>query len=430
MARLGRSRTCWLAAAVLTTVAVAAAGLLAEVIWRPASGVRLASGVHWLDPFTLSDYRTIEGPFITAENGRAYVLSEEDLPDRAGGVVWSSEDGANWARQPIAVSYPGNPVSRVVWLWFDGGLDLYGFVGDGRGGLIVAGQMDTAFLSGAVGWHAADGVTFRQASVETYMPAGITGVASGHGAVVAIGWTALPPGDTGSQSPPEPAVWTTADGDTWAASSLPGASGFSAAAVVAWRGGFVVFANPNNGAGFGVLASPAPAEAGVWTSGDGRTWQRASQQLTGFSARVAVAIADRLVVFGISHPDDYGYGLPAAWSSSDGRSWVELALPSRGPVSRYCGVAYTGRAAVAVAEPQPVPETADEAGAPNDVWYSGDGSSWQLAPADPDVAVTCQVQTNTPVTGRQLGSVGGHVLLVQAGDKGPIVHLGDVVGMP
>jgi hypothetical protein len=428
MAGLRRSRTCWIVVAVLAMVAIAVAGILAEVVLRPGPGGQPAPAVHWRAPAALSDHRTIEGPFVTEENGRAYVLAEDDLPDLPGGVVWSSADGTNWAGRSMTISYPEYPRSRVF--WFDAGLDLFAFTGDARGGLIVAGQMDTAFLSRAVVWHAADGVTFTRASVANEMPGGIVAAASGSGRLVAIGWTAHPPGDSGSQSAPEPAVWTADDGDTWTVSSLPDASGFSAAAVVAWRAGFVAFANSDPSAGLDSSARRSPSGARVWTSGDGRTWERASQQLVGFSARVAVAVADRVIVFGISHPDGNGFGTPSAWSSSDGRSWVEAVLPSRGPVSRYCGVAYTGRLAVAVAEPQPAPETADEANAPNDVWDSVDGLNWQLAPADPELAVGCQIETNTPVTGEQVSSVGGRVILVEGGNKGPIAHLGDVVGLP
>jgi hypothetical protein len=133
--------------------------------------------------------------------------------------------------------------------------------------------------------------------------AALTGVARGP-----KGWLAV--------GVPGPVAFTSADGVTW--QPAPGniaqdLAGASAAEVAAGPGGYVIAGNP-----------AAPGAPDLWWSPDLTSWSQARDlnDVTGSSLVLAVAAdAHGFVAVG-SHN-----GKPAAWTTSNGRSWTTIVLP-------------------------------------------------------------------------------------------------------
>ena len=119
-------------------------------------------------------------------------------------------------------------------------------------------------------------------------------------------------------------AWRTRDGRTWERSELPqpagaGLGGSNALAASAWSGGWVVA---------GVLKGDDPALA-VWTSSDGETWAAVEspafaddeERIGGVSPSAVAASETAIVVGGAAETIDQG---AAVWRSTDGLVWQRV----------------------------------------------------------------------------------------------------------
>jgi hypothetical protein len=210
-------------------------------------------------------------------------------------------------------------------------------------------------------------------------------------------------------------LWRSPDGNTWKSTATSGINGTPSALVVT-SFGFVAAGRDQSGCGLASWTSPdalrwtagaslsgdlSPCEGGgstpdvdqllagaggllasghvadsestVWTSPDGRRWERQSGPPTGRIARVTqggpgyVAVGD----------DGRTPAKAAAWTSSDGRTWT--AAPAQasfaGATMANVVALADGRLVSVGSEPRPT-------GGPQFVaWTSRDGQTWERSPA-------------------------------------------------
>ena len=219
------------------------------------------------------------------------------------GVVWTSRDGARWARTPLgALEGPGDQDLRAV------AAGPLGFVATGRDRGPET-SMATAFFS-------PDGSTWRRVGQSVLGEGvGVNAVAIGQSGAVAVGWSQVGEEVHG-------AVWSSSDGVTWVRGALgQGGSTSPVSAVASIVGGFVATSQEGEGAG----RRPV-----VWRSADGVQWSRAltpalaelpNQRTTG-----GVAVADLAgggPVFAVG-----GGRSEQLWRSADGSEWSRDVLPS------------------------------------------------------------------------------------------------------
>lgn len=97
------------------------------------------------------------------------------------------------------------------------------------------------------------------------------------------------------------------------------------------EGGILTSVRPG-GPGFvaaGMVRLPdRPDQGTVWTSADGASWQRVTQDgaLPGVIINGVVAGAEGWLVVGVERGGDFGF-LPGAWRSPDGQTWTPMAAP-------------------------------------------------------------------------------------------------------
>ena len=319
-ASAGLGRGWWLARpsraigglAALSLTVVLAAGLFAVVVIRPThSSLPAATGIAWQPRVHLAEPGIVFGPYLASVGGRLYMVATSSATDGTEStVVRSSGDGKTWEQ----VSAPGAFESAGPRFFAQGISD------DGRGGLIVVGGVSGAQTETTVptAWHSTDGRTWTKAQVGTPALARISGVAARPAAVVAIGDGRVG-GGSGSGSAADQSTnqmygWFSADGITWSQVALPESSGFVPVAVTSWSGGF---------AAIGQLDG-VDRVTSVWTSADGKTWQRSPQKFGRFLPTAMATLGDRVVAVG-NYDDAQGNAavfVPASWSSTDGLTWV------------------------------------------------------------------------------------------------------------
>jgi hypothetical protein len=379
----------------LALSAVLALGLLAVVVSRLApSGVAPSGAIEWHAAAQLPA-TFLFGPYLASADGRLFVAGSTAQKST---TVWSSADGSTWAQ----VSEPGVFEQNAP------GFVARSFSDDGAGGLVLVGSIADTESVVPVAWHSPDGRTWTRAQLGT--PAGeIVDVAARAGQIVAYGDHLTPAGllQTGTTLPVYSLdVWYSANGATWSHADLPDSSGYEAIAVTAWKGGFAAIGVPAYGSGW---------TATVWTSPDGSTWQRAPTDLDGLGPSTMAGLGDRVVALGSRLDSKLGM-VPASWSSTDGRTWVDSKASVRDPAMMFDDVTVAGDTLVAIGSSH---EANDQvAGVPNStpppasegIWTSGDGATWSLLPADPSLNLGPYLDTH--VTG-----FGGRVVIAtQAGD--------------
>jgi hypothetical protein len=206
-----------------------------------------------------------------------------------------STDGVNWS---TPASFPANPHSNASPLsaaayWRDR------FV-------IAAGGQDygpeESILNGVI-WTSADGATW-QLEREIAGLDGVTALAGNRERLVLGGSLC-----ESISGPCNARIYTTTDLRSWSRTEVDSASGWVITHIVGLRSGFVALGEgpPNE-----------PSSIGVWTSEDGRGWQRREgiPQSRNDVALSMTETADGLVVVG-------GRGRRAAvWRSSDGIRWT------------------------------------------------------------------------------------------------------------
>ncbi len=164
--------------------------------------------------------------------------------------------------------------------------------------------------------------------------AGLTGLTSlTHGAA---GWLAV--------GAPGPVIWTSANGTTWqtaAGGITQGLAGVGAVAAASGPAGYAIV---------GKLVAPGGAcVADVWWSPNLTSWTRAhdANDATGSSQVLAVAASAHGFVSVGSHE-----GKPAVWTTTDGRTWQTIVLPTPDGASAATleQVAITGNRVVALGQ--------------------------------------------------------------------------------
>ena len=220
------------------------------------------------------------------------------IADRFVGAVWTSIDGITWSRVPHDPAVFGHwPTTSAQSEPVGWGLSAsMRDITPGGPGLVVVGDIfrggyaNTATGGGAV-WTSPDGLRWTLAA-DQIEAVNIFAVTQGGPGLVAVGAT----GDPGRMEM-DAAVWTSPDGTTWSrVPSLPdvlGGPGFQAMGSIAAGGPGLVA----TGAGGG----PSGDALTVWTSVDGITWSRASDQALP-DAKGAIETVLRLYGFDGSRP--------------------------------------------------------------------------------------------------------------------------------
>ncbi|HEY5487991.1 MAG TPA: sialidase family protein [Candidatus Limnocylindrales bacterium] len=408
---LARPRRAFGGMVALAFTAVLAVGLLTVVVLRPTqSTVSSGSEIAWRPAVQVPGTSFMFGPYLATAGGKLFMVGST-AP--AGGTqtteVWSSPDGTNW-----------EPVSAPGAFEKSGRFFPQGISSDGQGGLIVVGGVssDQTETTIPTAWHSTDGRTWTQAQVGTAALARMAGVAARPGAIVAIGdWRVPVSGGAADQTVNQMYAWFSADGNNWSQVVLPDSSGYAPMAVTAWKGGFAAIAQSD-----GLVLSSS-----IWTSADGRTWEKTTQDFVGFGPLAITALGGRVVAVGdyLDPKGSVGSLVPTSWSSTDGRTWVKATASARQAATGFgdvtvvgdslvaIGANYTGQGVVTfglggpTAAPVPAPAA--------NVWISSDGLTWRLLADDPKLILGFYL--NTHVAG-----LGDRVVLATSGE----VFVGDL----
>jgi hypothetical protein len=303
---------------------------------------------------------TVGGPGLVAV-GSAGAVGCEICPgiETYTGVIWSSTDGRTWdevtvpgadglplyavasgpfglvavgrqavgsiGQQQVLVSADGEAWTRLSGTPFElPGTSVNDVAGDSI--YVAAGSVAEPEQDGqAVLWTSANGRDWE----EVYRSAEdgwIDQVVPNGGGWVAVGTVLRPVSGNVRASIPFPAVWDSADGQTWAQRDLPlpsTAGGGSAQALLDGAAGLVAV-------GFGEyppMDPPGPVNGfAAWRSTDGETWQPAPvtpdflEDIGG--GFLVYESADR--VFAIGSGCRCGTGLPGRWwTTPNGLAWTE-----------------------------------------------------------------------------------------------------------
>lgn len=170
-------------------------------------------------------------------------------------------------------------------------------------------------------------------------------------------------------------LWASSDGLSW---RLVNPAPFADSTLLRLAGG------PE---GFAVVGSTPAGKAAIWHSSDGMAWKRASMPALSAHAILmnVTAIPNGFVATGREGEPDFapaggaggspGFGLPAAWWSSDGLNW-EIAsvegMPAPGAQVLEVMVGATGLFAIGNDETIPDASPRTEAD-----WTSSDGKTWK-----------------------------------------------------
>jgi len=241
---------------------------------------------------------------------------------------------------------------------------------DGR--LIVTGGSDTA----PAAWFSDDGGgIWTRASIIGPQPEGASTGDRPMGPIADFDGRLLSISEPGGQPPTE--AWVSIDrGETWARSAAPprllidlvaGPTGYVAVGV-AGAGSQDEAAIAGGPSGSIRDALTLEAHIGVWTSVDGRTWQRAEDHPSFASAFATDLVADngRFVAVGAKAP-----GEAAMWASADGATWEPVELPAGHVQIMAAAAGPLGFVAVS---------DIDASDASATLWRSGDGHDWTAEP--------------------------------------------------
>jgi hypothetical protein len=244
-------------------------------------------------------------------------------------VAWTSRDGSSWDRHDVAILGDGTEFERMTSV----AAGPHGFVAGGSIGPEVGERRARFWTStNAIDWEPVpeEATAFADAEVRAIEPF--------HGGYVAIGMLGPTNAPTGAVS------WTSPDGLVWERHESVDFEGGTAAAVApAPLGGLVV-----------VGSTIDRHEAVTWTSQDGRAWTKAPGEASrqfgeGYIwMRDVVAIGDALIAVGDFQPLQRATG--TVWTSRDGRRWERApVVPVMEQVDLYA-IASGGPGALAVGD--------------------------------------------------------------------------------
>jgi hypothetical protein len=366
------------AIAGLAAICILAGSFLVVVISRnsgagPGAGSTTPpTGAEWRSSHVKADLGF--GPQLAASGSRLFLIEED-----AGHTthVWSSSDAAAWQE----AADPG----------IDGFFVPRAAIGDGSGGLLVAGELTPTEQTVPQIWRSADGRTFTKGAVES-LAAGASGtaasgiggaeivsVATASGHFVAFGdHNFIDPSSSNAFYALD--VWYSGDGSNWSHSTLPDSTDFMATALTAWKGGFAAIGSANSG-----------KASAVWLSSDGAEWHKSGAVDT-FGAASIAGLGDRLVVLGAKLNSALGM-VPASWSSTDGQRWSEALAPVDGYGSMFDSAVVVGNQLVAIGQSHigtAVAAGDSSAGpslqfkiVPPTAWVTTDGVNWSRASSVP-----------------------------------------------
>ena len=236
-----------------------------------------------------------EGPQIHAmvPGGPGYIgVGGATFNDDPGSGIWTSEDALTWT----SVDPPRADRSLV---------DI---VAGGPGFVAIS-------ASPAAVWTSPEGLTWSEVEPEPdFGDAVLTAVAAGDGRLVAVGQ-----GD----------IWTSSDGLAWQEADVPAQEG-TISDVTAGGPGFVAVGS--------ITVGSMEAEGVVWTSVDGRTWDRVADRPEFVKSQLLAVKAHETKLVATGWTTDAERELfftPSAWTSTDGLTWLRAtvkddSLPSGG----------------------------------------------------------------------------------------------------
>jgi hypothetical protein len=207
-------------------------------------------------------------------------------------TLWSTTDAAHWTRttSPAGSLVPALAGSAV--------------------GAVATAAGQVYFTSDCSTWHAA-GLPGAAAT--------IAAVAAFGGGFAAVGFGGGGTGDSGTT----PLAWSSADGRTWAAATVPADTGLALTGVAAGGHGLIAY---------GSSGGSTPGPSTFLTSPDGRAWTIATTEPLGTQG----SGADTRLNGGYAGDGTHllGSGQTASgdeyWISTDGTAWTKLAF-SPGP---------------------------------------------------------------------------------------------------
>jgi hypothetical protein len=252
---------------------------------------------------------------------RGYVAFDEVIknPDGSGATdiyTFSSVDGLHWA-SGVRLTYPAAVhISGVV---------------EGPAGLLAVAD----FIPGVCGpppnvalvWRSTDGIAWRQTAVFSVAAGDVEGGPAGY---VAIGNPAE------GKNP----AWISFDGANWkhvdlTASAFKGVDAIESGAV--FSGGFVL-AGTTLGESIGCGGYPNPLTGSLWGSADAKTWSRDVLSGTTPGAQVSMSVhrlSDDVLLATESSSDGIGGAtVSSSWTSTDGRNWKSIVVPSSLDIAR------------------------------------------------------------------------------------------------
>ncbi len=244
---------------------------------------------------------------VTVLSGTLVVVGSERTGGDTDPAVWRSVDaGTTWARIDGVTSglhEKGKQAMRVVL--------------QAPSGLMAAGSATSNGSLDAAVWTSPDGTDWTRLIVPSFGGTGdqaILGGATLGGDVVAVGLATTATGDR------DAAAWVGTSGG-WSRVqdiSLGGPGDQQITAIVAGGPGLVAVGSDNAGGN---------VEAAVWTSADGRSWQRVSaahlpSASPGDRSMSTVTLVGSALVAGGSSDTGDGRSIGAIWFSADGTSWT------------------------------------------------------------------------------------------------------------
>jgi len=306
---------------------------------------------------------TVGGPGLVAVGSDSPpVVSLDDTLGSA--AVWTSVDGFTWSRVPHDEAVFGT-----------GGALMLDVTVGGPGLVAVGSEGRFNRESDAVVWTSVDGLIWSRVPHDEAVFGGgwINSVTAGGPGLVAVGSVNSanePDGDALGDA----AVWTSVDGITW--SRVPHDEAVFGGADTQWMdevivGGPGLVAVGSDGRGY--WDNNAGLVAAVWTSVDGITWSRVPHddavfgrlpELGGFSRDGMISVTaggPGLVAVGTGVD-------PPVWTSVDGITWSRVTDDNLSGIGVMTGVTAGGPGLVAVGF--------------RDMWTSVDGITWSRVPND------------------------------------------------
>ena len=395
----------------LTAVAAGPLGVVAAGTDR--SGGRTVPAVWFSGDGT--SWPRAEGPFgsdgaiasVAVGPSGMVAVGTVDTGGEVDGMVWFSADGTTWRTVPLgSAGFTGPARQRVR-----------AVTATAAGGFVAVGDDGNADLPIAVVWTSVDGITWQRQPaspdmaefVGIFSSGGVTAASvTGSGPVVAAGGGALLQ------------IWTSPDGRRWTRDQPPGTGrgGQENAIVVTdaarsllvlaggalsyrpagatWAdvdGDRQVFPRPELTyaigamvrAGGRILAFGRADQTVLWTSDDGRRWDRwpdPTGVFAGGTVAAAATLGDVIVAVG-TRPDAQGRTVAAVWTSADdGATWARTgddnpAFSIR-RITQMIGVGRGGPGLIAVG-------ISFQDGAVNaHAWSSADGRTWRRATDPPE----------------------------------------------